>query len=370
VNEPTTTDSSPAGSGTRHARWLLYGANGYTGELIAREAHQRGLRPVLAGRRREAIEPLARELGLESRIFALESPDAIAREIDDVDAVLLAAGPFIHTSSPMVAACLRARKHYLDITGEIAVFEACHRRDAKAREAGCVLLPGVGFDVVPSDCLAACLAAALPDAQQLELAFCSSGGLSQGTLKTMLEGFHLGGAIRAGGKIRRVPFAWKRARIPFRDRVRHAISIPWGDVSTAFHSTGIPNIIVYTTAPRRAWRWRHVIRIGAPLLCVGALRRHFVRRIERAARGPDAETRASAEAQLWGRATNAAGRTVEGTLRTPEAYRLTALTAVASVERLLGGGPSTGFLTPSRAFGSRFIVTIVACDLELTDASR
>ena len=45
-------------------RWLIYGANGYTGRLVAREAVRRGMRPRLAGRRLESIEAVGRELDL------------------------------------------------------------------------------------------------------------------------------------------------------------------------------------------------------------------------------------------------------------------------------------------------------------------
>lgn len=170
------------------APWMIYGANGYTGELAAREAATRGLRPVLAGRNAESVGALARELGLEHRAFSLDDPAALTRSIDGMAAVLHCAGPFVLTSRSMVLACLAARAHYLDITGEIAVFEKVLTRGDEARQAGVALLPGVGFDVVPSDCLAARLAAALPDATELILAFASDkGGVSRGTMKTMIE---------------------------------------------------------------------------------------------------------------------------------------------------------------------------------------
>jgi len=136
-------------------KWMLYGANGYTGALIAEEAKRRGLTPVLAGRRADAVRPLAERLGLPHEVFPLEDHVALDRALERVDAVLLAAGPFSPTSRAVVDACIRTRRHYLDVTGEIAVFEAIFARDAEARERGAVLLPGVGFDVVPSDCLAA-----------------------------------------------------------------------------------------------------------------------------------------------------------------------------------------------------------------------
>ncbi|HEV7923072.1 MAG TPA: saccharopine dehydrogenase NADP-binding domain-containing protein, partial [Thermoanaerobaculia bacterium] len=142
--------------------WMIYGANGYTGELIAREAARRGERPILAGRDRTAVEALAKELGLQWRAFPLDAPD-----LRDIQLVLHCAGPFMYTSAPMVRACLDAGAHYLDITGEIVVFEAVMRKDGEAKQRGVTLLPGVGFDVVPTDCLAAQLAQRLPDADEL-----------------------------------------------------------------------------------------------------------------------------------------------------------------------------------------------------------
>ena len=345
--------------------WILYGANGYTGTLIAEEARRRNVSPVLAGRREQAIEPLARRLGFDFKIFSLESVDAVARELEGVDAVLLAAGPFSATSQTVVEACLRTGTHYLDITGEISVFEACHRRGQKARQCGCSIIPGVGFDVVPSDCLAACLKEVLPKANRLELAFHGTGGLSRGTMKTVLEGFPLGGAIRDQGKIRRVPIAWRRARISFRDRPRLAVTISWGDVSTAFHSTGIPNVIVYTSVPATIWRSRYFLRMLAPLLRLGTIQRFVKRRIDRNATGPDAMERQRGQSQLWAKVTSNSGTWVEGTVQTPQGYRLTSLTAVASIEQVLRGTTRAGFLTPTQAFGSRFIESIEGCDLQI-----
>ena len=164
-------------------------------------------------------------------------------------AVLHCAGPFAHTSRPMADACLRVGTHYLDITGEAAVFEALAARSAEARAAGVMLLPGTGFDVVPSDCLAAHLKRRLPSATRLALGFQSLGRLSRGTATTMAENVHRGGLVREGGVLRRVPTAWKVRAIDFGCGPVKAITIPWGDVSTAYHSTGIPNIEVYMAAP-------------------------------------------------------------------------------------------------------------------------
>jgi len=126
--------------------WMIYGANGYTGELTAREAVRRGQRPILAGRNAAAIEALARELGCESRVFDLDAP-----HLDGIQAVLHCAGPFSHTSKPMVNACLAAGAHYLDITGEIAVFESVFRRDADAKQRGIVEITPAVMDTARSE---------------------------------------------------------------------------------------------------------------------------------------------------------------------------------------------------------------------------
>jgi len=342
--------------------WMVYGANGYTGELIAEVAHRRGLTPILAGRREDAVKRVADRFGMKYRVFTLDDPAEVAKQFADVEAVLLAAGPFSKTSKPAVDACIAAKTHYLDITGEMAVFEACHARDAEAKAAGVVLMPGVGFDVVPSDCLALALKEALPTATSLELAFCGDGAPSKGTAKTMLENIGAGGAIRKDGVITPVPTSWRTQEIPFRDRARTCVTIPWGDVSTAFYSTGIPNIIVYTYMPARARRFTKVARPLLPLLGWNPIQRALAKQIEKRVKGSDPQTRAAGRSQLWGRVTDDAGATAQGTLVTMEGYRLTAEASVESTVRLLAGTRS-GALTPSMGFGSRFIESFEHSDL-------
>ncbi|HSK75497.1 MAG TPA: saccharopine dehydrogenase NADP-binding domain-containing protein [Thermoanaerobaculia bacterium] len=349
--------------------WMIYGANGYTGELAAREAARKGLKPVLAGRNAEAVGKLARELGLPSRTFSLDDSTGTAAELFGIKAVLHCAGPFIKTSAPMVAACLGTGASYLDITGEIPVFERVLSQGEAARRAGVALIPGVGFDVVPTDCLAARLKEALPDATDLVLAFYTDkGGVSRGTLKTMIESMPHAGAIRRDGKIVPVPIAFDSREIDFgRGGRRWAMTIPWGDVSTAYHSTGIPNIRVYSgTPPSQIRRMKRL----APLLPLAGwppVKRFAQRWVERRVTGPSLEQRETARVYLWGQARNAAGRTVTATLETPEAYRFTAESAVAAVERVLAGKVQPGAWTASRAFGPGFVTElpgVVAGDVQ------
>jgi short subunit dehydrogenase-like uncharacterized protein len=231
------------------ARWLLYGANGYTGELIAREAVKRGLKPILAGRNAGKVRALAKELHCEARVFGLDDQTATLVALEDVAAVLNCAGPFAHTAGRMMQACLASHVHYLDITGEIDVFELAQSLDEKAKRARAVLCPGAGFDVVPTDCVAACLLEALPNATHLALAFETRSRASIGTAKTTVESLGLGGRIRKNGKIVAVPFAYRTREIDLGEGVRETVCIPWGDVSTAFHTTGIPNVEVFLAGP-------------------------------------------------------------------------------------------------------------------------
>jgi short subunit dehydrogenase-like uncharacterized protein len=335
--------------------FLIYGANGYTGSLIAREAVVRGQRPILAGRHAELLASLARELGLEHRTFALDSPDAVADGIRGVRVVLHCAGPFAHTSKPMADACLRTGVHYLDITGEVGVFEALAARDREAQAAQVMLLPGVGFDVVPTDCLAAHLKRRLPSANRLALGFQTFGRVSRGTATTMVENIARGGMVRQDGVLRPVPAAWKTRVIDFGAGPTKAITIPWGDVSTAFHSTGIPNIEVYTATPLRVRLAARASRRLGWLLGSGMVQRFLKRRIQAGPAGPSEEARTQGKSLVWGQVEDA-GQTVVSRLRGPEGYTMTVRAALAVVERVLAGEATPGFQTPSKLFGPDFVL--------------
>ncbi len=325
------------------------------GELIAREACARQRAPILAGRNATAIERLAKELGCEWRQFALDDEAALARALAGVSLVLHCAGPFSSTARPMIRACLASRVHYLDITGEIEVFEWAHSLDAEARRAGVLLCPGAGFDVVPSDCLAAQLKAALPDATHLALGFDSRSTPSRGTAKTMIERLQQGSAVRVAGKIISIPFASRVREIDFGEGPKNAIAIPWGDVSTAFYTTGIRNIEVYIPASPRAVRRLQLLSRWRFLLGLPPVRAWLKRRVERGAPGPDEEQREHTPVLLWGEGRNAAGRTVVGRVRVPNGYTTTVHTALELVEHTRSRSVPTGYHTPSQVVGADFL---------------
>jgi short subunit dehydrogenase-like uncharacterized protein len=347
--------------------FLLYGSYGYTGDLVARLAVERGLRPLLSGRDPVRLKKQADELGLEWRAISLDDSPALDAALKETGLVLHCAGPFAFTSRQMVEACLRMGAHYLDITGEIQVFETLAGTDSRAKQAGVMLLPGIGFDVVPSDCLAAHLKNRLPDADRLTLAIRGLGGISHGTMFTGLNGLGTANQRRVDGALVDIPGGVKSRLVDFGRGPVEVTAMSWGDISTAFYSTGIPNIEVYMKLPPNTVRLMGMTRIFGGLMTsapVQALLRGLVRQLPP---GPTAEQRQKGLSLLWGEVSNAQGERVSARLQTPEAYQLTALTSVAAVQKILSGQVAAGFKTPSLAFGADFILeieSVVRTDLE------
>jgi short subunit dehydrogenase-like uncharacterized protein len=338
-------------------RVLVYGANGYTGALIAEEMRRRGLDALLAGRNRDAVQALGGRLGLGTRVFDLDDTVALRAAFDGVALLLNCAGPFSRTAAPLLEACLEQRVHYLDITGEIDVFALCHRADARARERGIVVAPGVGFDVVPTDCVAAMLKQRMPSATGLVLGFEAGGGASPGTAKTSIEGLASGGRARIGGRLVEVPLAWKTRTFERDGTPRAAMTIPWGDVYTAFVSTGIPDIETYMAMPPRAISVARRMRLLRPLLRFAPLQAWLKARAG-ASPGPDDARRASTDCRVWGEVRDAAGRLATMQITTPNGYTLTAWTAPDIAAHVLAQSPAGGYFTPSRLMGSDYVLRV------------
>jgi short subunit dehydrogenase-like uncharacterized protein len=336
--------------------WLIYGANGYTGELVARRALAMGERPVLAGRTGPAVAALAGELGLEHRTLPLADEAGLRAALASVDAVAHCAGPFSATSRPMVDACLATGTHYLDVTGEVEVFEAVYGRHDEAVAAGVVLLPGGGFDVVPTDCLAARLAAALPGASELALAFALRGGrASRGTLRSALEGMSSGGLRRVDGRLVASPPGRPSRIVDFPTGPVSVGAIRWGDLASAYRSTGIPTITTYARIAPSA-----LMRVaGAPLgllMAFGPVRRAAGALVGRLPAGADAAARARSRCEVWGEVRDGAGGSAVATLSGPDPYDLTADAVVRAITRI--GDVPPGAHTPATAFGAGFVETL------------
>lgn len=344
-------------------QWMLYGATGYTGVRVAEAAVRRGHRPLLAGRNAKKLKALAKRLGLDYVAFSLDDVNTIADAIAGVDIVYHAAGPFVHTSAPMIRACLATRTHYLDITGEISVYENTFSYDEAARKNGIALISGVGFDVVPTDCLAKYVADQVPAATTLMTGIAAIADPSAGTTKSFLEMMPAGGVVRRGGQLVPHTLGTQARTIRFPIGTLHAMPIPWGDLSTAYRSTGIPDITCYMAMPRSMIRLSRVTApIGGMLLRLRPVMGLTSMLVDRLVDGPADTALDNNRAYAWAYAANAAGQSAEAWLDTPEAYRYTYEIAIPAIERLAELNP-TGALTPSLAFGADFA-------LEAADTQR
>jgi short subunit dehydrogenase-like uncharacterized protein len=335
---------------------LIYGANGYTAELIIELALSEGAKPILAGRSAEKIAPLATRYGLPLRVFSLDDPKTVVNNLTGIRAVINCAGPFSRTAMPMALGCIKAGTHYLDITGEIEVFEALSTLENEAAKAGVMLMPGTGFDVVPSDCLAAHLKRRLPDATSLTLAFQAIGQASHGTATTMLENMHRGGFVRRDGKLTVVPSAWAVHEIDFGSGPTSTMSIPWGDISTAWVSTAIPDITVFMAAPKSLIAMAKFARYNGWLIGSKFVQSLLKKKIDSAPAGPNLLQRQRGSAHLWGEVRNSSGQIASARLDTVEGYTLTAQTAWDIAKCTANGAAQPGFRTPSMVFGADYIL--------------
>jgi short subunit dehydrogenase-like uncharacterized protein len=334
---------------------LIYGATGYTGHLLARYVRDYGLNVILGGRNEAKLARLAAEHDLPYRVFDLSDGAAVRRGLDGMAAVLHCAGPFIHTFQPMAAMCLATGTHYLDLTGEVEVIEALAACDHLARDAGVMLMPAVGFDVVPSDCLAAHLASCLPTATNLAIAFKHNGRISRGTAASALQHLARGSFVRRNGRLATVPMGSSSRRIAFDGDPVSCILAPLADVATAFRTTGIPNIETYiSSAPGMAY----VARLGqhiAPLVERPAIRRFVIDTVLGARELPDEAELEAGSVTVWGRVSDEEGRAVEGLVRGPDVYLITAYAALEILRRTLEDEAQPGFRTPGGVFGPELI---------------
>lgn len=337
--------------------WAIYGASGYSGGLAARHAVERGERPLLLGRATDRLRPLADELGLDFTAVTLDDADGLRRALAGVSAVVHAAGPFTSTWEPMVRACLLTGTNYLDITGDVDIIEAQRRLDGEARDAGITVMPGAAFDVIPSDCLAVHLKRRLPGATHLTLAIAAITPPSQGTAASIASRLAEGGLVRRHGLLVDDEPAGHEMDIDFGwDVGPHTMfRMRWGDLSTAHHSTGIPNIETYVPLERAALAGVRAAARAPWALRPTAAQRVLVRALTKGRSGPDEEERAGRSAAIWGEVTDGRQR-VTARILCPHPYTFTAMGMVESAVRVAAGGSEPGFQTPGTAFGADYVL--------------
>ena len=345
---------------------LIYGASGYMGELTTRQAVAAGLQPVLGGRRAEAIAPLAKELGLSTRVASLDDQPGLDGALDGIDAVLNCAGPFPATTMPMARACLRAGAHYMDLAGEVPEYEALLVRDGEARAAGVMLMPGVGFGIVPTDCMAVHLKRRMPDAVRLELSFQAVGGVTRGTATNIFTGLHKPGVQRRGGVLVKALPAERGHELDLGAGRTRVFTNPWrGDLTTAYRSTQIANIETYTALPPPVRLVMRSSRRAGRVFESRAWQALLRRAIRLMPEGPSEKQLADGTSHVLGAVENEAGERAEARLRGPEVNLFTSLTAVEVARRVLARSPPPGFATPAEVYGPQLVLVE---GVELTDA--
>lgn len=347
------------------AKVLIYGSYGYTGNLIAQLAAQKGLDAILSGRDAQKLAKQSAELGLPSSAFDLSETEKLDAALRDVDVLLHCAGPFGYTYKAMTDACLRTGTHYLDIGGGIPELEAVAALDEDAKTAGIMLTPGAGFDVVPSDCLLNYAKEQMPDATHLRLFIRGvGGGVSRGTARSGIENMDRQGSIRKNGVLTQVPPAWKIRAVDFGRGPVKLTSVGWGDVATAYHSTQVPNIETYMYFPPVMRNFMRVSRYLGWLLYNRPAKELIKALIGLLPPGPSPAQNEQGFSLLIAEAENEKGNQFRVKLRTPEAYSFTAETSLAIVEQIFAGDFKIGFQTPSMAYGADFVLGFTGVERE------
>jgi len=338
-------------------RLLVYGATGYTGGLLAALAKERGLAPIVAGRSRAKVEAVAARLGVPARVASVDDPAALAEMLRGVACVISSAGPFASTARQMFEACLATGTHYLDVTGEIDVFELAASYGERALRAGVMILPGIGFDVVPSDCLSAHVSAKVGAPRTVRIALAAGGTPTHGTARTALAMLSAPLRVRRGGRLVSLPSGSLVRSFDFGQGPAACVGVPMGDVVTAAHSTGAADIEVYMRGGAgmrlglRAAQW-----LG-PIVSSGPVQRALGRLVDRLPEGPSEEERLGTRALVVAEAEGDGG-SARARLETPSGYETTRLAGVEAARRILAGEAKPGFQTPATAFGADFVLAL------------
>ena len=342
-------------------QWMIYGANGYSGKLVAQLAVNKGYKPILAGRNESAIIKMANDFGLDSRVFGLENENSLAEELKDINLVLNCAGPFVETAEPFVKACLKHGVHYLDLSGELEVFEYCYSHGDEAKEKGILICPGVAFDVVPTEAIAAKLKAAMPDATTLKLGFDGDMSLSPGSSITLLKG--IGNPNLSLFMVRENNILEKAQKPKFENLAyeyggkRHkSMTLTWADLNAAHYSTDIPNIYVFikaTLTNRLSFAYMQLVSGVFKSKLIQAISQRFIKVL---IKGPTLKDLENNRMLVFGEISNIEGQTKRLYLNVSHGYKFTSQSALAFVDYCLNNNVSPGYCTPSQLTGPDFVL--------------
>lgn len=359
--------------------WVIYGAYGFTGSVVVDRAVAAGMRPLLAGVDRSRLSAQANYYRLPWKECPLEKPLELDELLNDAAAVLNCAGPFARSAEPLVESCLRTGTHYLDIAGEPQVFEMLAERDSRAQQAGVMVLPGVGLDIVPSDYLASYLKKRLPTATRLVLGFNGLQRASRGAINTLVDTilqYPTAPGLNGGP---RVPVRFRTAKLDFGEGPQRAIRVPWGDIVSARHATGIPQVEVYLALPAGARFYLRGCKALGPLARLKLVRTLLSGagappRVEnelwsRAVRGEEPAIRhgSAQRTVIYGEVSNERGGVARALFRGPDSYTILTEAALAAVARVLDGQWVSGFHTPTRVYGCELVDALSGAEFEDVD---
>lgn len=312
---------------------LIYGATGYTGRMAAERARALGLNVEIAGRNQQRLASLAAQLGVNYRVFDADQAEGF---LSGISVLLNFAGPFVQTAEPLMRACIKAGVDYLDITAEINVYRLAERLGAEAAANQVMLLPGVGWDVVPTDSLAVQVAGRVQGPTALNIALQVPGSMSRGSAMSVSEIIGAGVLARVDGELVATPDAEPR-HFDFGQGPVLCVPLSFGDLVTAWHSTGIPNIAMF-------------VHIAGDAFPQGDL--------SQLPDGPTPEQREAHRARAVVEVTDAKGAIARSIIETVNGYTYTPLAAVEAARRVLDGERQPGFATPAMAFGGGFAESI------------
>ncbi len=338
---------------------IIYGSYGYTGELIAEESLSKNLTVLLAGRNEQKLKSQSKKTAYPFKAIDLSNPKELVELLKLGEVVMNAAGPFKNTATQMINACIEAGVHYLDINGDVDVFESIKTFDKKAQLANIMLMPGIGFDVVPTDCLAVHLKNKMPDATRLKIAFATIGSsVSHGTATTVASRLGEKALVRIDGKLTPIALGKNGLWVDFGEKRLFTMSIPWGDLSTAYESTAIPNIESYIGVKPKVYRLLKFQGLINWMLRTHVVRMLIQRRIDKKPAGPNFEQRKKSYCYVWAEVSNERGQRLSIRIKTPEAYNLTATASLLIAGKILGGQFATGFQTPAKMYGEKLVFEI------------
>lgn len=313
---------------------LIYGATGYTGRMAADRAKALGLSFEIGGRNHVRMAALAAQLDVPFRVFDADA-DA-ASSLSGISVLLNFAGPFARTAEPLMRACIKAGVDYLDITAEINVYRLAEQMGAEAASKHVMLLPGVGWDVVPTDGLAVHVAKRVEQPFALSIALQVPGSMSRGSAMSVSEIMGAGIMARVDGALIATPDATPR-HFDFGDGPVLCVPLSFGDLVTGWHSTGIPNIAMF-------------VHISGNAFPEGDLSQLLD--------GPTQAQREAHPAHAVVEVMGVDGVIARSVIETVNGYSYTPLAAVEAARRVLEGKRLSGFATPVKVFGGGFAESI------------